>query len=375
MRIPLIIALSFSAPLLANCLGPENFAGNPPLHPAVCDGNWSFLTACVFWEANEDGLDFAVKNDVPVRVINPLQSEIQQINQLSNAKYETPHSKWEFGYKVGLEYTSSCDYWDFGILWTAFKNRSKKVVDAQTSIDSLVALWSAFSPAQGGPLFAREVQATWKVNLNILDVPLGRRYWKSRRLSIHPHFGLRYARLAQDLNLEHRGGSWSPRLEPDQMPFTNLVKLDNAFKGIGLRAGLDLGWNIGCGIEFYSNLAASILKGHFKLRHNENNRLSISPHTLINTLSSKERFRVSRAILDYGFGLQWSRHFFQCTYAFTTQIGWEQHIFFDQNQLWRVNRVGAEQQNFPNNTGQNIFSQTRGTLTTGGWTLSFTFEF
>ncbi|NGX59823.1 MAG: hypothetical protein KR126chlam3_00980, partial [Chlamydiae bacterium] len=50
-------------------------------------------------------------------------------------------------------------------------------------------------------------------------------------------------------------------------------------------------------------------------------------------------------------------------------------LFFHQNQLWRINRIGDTEATFPNNTGENVFFQRRGTLDTQGWTLKVQFQF
>lgn len=363
-----------------SCLGPENVAGNPPVRLSVCTGNWSINFSSLYWYAQQDGLEFAIKNLAGVAVINPLPTDIQLINNLTNAEYSRPSTRGQFGYRFALDYIFDCDGWDLGLIWTDYHDRSKKIVHTNSDVSSAVVLWSAFAPAQTGPVFARGIVGTWKLQLNLLDLSLGRKYWVSRMMNVHPFIGLRYARAAQDLDLSYEGGSWSPRANPLQPPFNNAVKLDNIYKGTGLRAGMSGEYYLGCGFNLYGNFALTILSGHFKIAHNETNTLAVSPLTPQPILSTKERFKATRPILDLGLGIQWSVQFFECCYGLTTRFGWEQHLFFDQNQLWRVNRIGATQQssegtNFSNTTGQNLYTQRRGSLGTSGCTLSFTFEF
>jgi len=83
-------------------------------------------------------------------------------------------------------------------------------------------------------------------------------------------------------------------------------------------------------------------------------------------------------MLDLELGVQWSTLVCGCQYGLTAQLGWENHMFFNQNQLWRVARssgileAGGDESN---NTGENVFYQRRGNLDTQGWTLRFKFEF
>jgi len=246
----------------------------------------------------------------------------------------------------------------------------------------LIALWSVYAPIQGVITYASDIETNWRLKLNLVDVELGREFWASKYLTLRPHVGLRFAYLDQDFEINHRGGSWLANngFSPPQLAYNNQVDLSNKFKGIGLRAGLNTVWNFGCGWALYGDLAASIVYGRFSVDHDEFNRPAESPFEKSTVLQTKETFRASRAILDLGLGLQWATLFCDCKYGFTAKLGWEQHLFFHQNQFWRVVRIGdspgmvglnAES----NNTGENVFHQRRGDLSTKGWTLSVRFDF
>ncbi len=357
-----------------HCLGPENTGANTPVRPKTCNGDVTFFVAGIYWNAHQDGMEYAIKNAVTVPLINPTLDNIEELNQLIEAVYIAPHSNWSFGYKLGLGYNTPCDGWDLGIYWTRFHTFSFSNVEAGEG-HSLITLWSAFSPTQGSVLYARDIDSLWKVRLNLVDFELGREYWTSRELSLRPFIGFRYALIEQDLDLEHHGGSWSPRMTPDQFPFNNEVNLDNDYKGGGLRSGIETTWHIQCGWAFYGNVAASIIYGYFNVTQAEENELAISPHTRTEILKTKEHYRASRAILDFMLSVEWSTILLDCGYAITARLGWEHHLFFHQNQLWRVNRQNDMAIVLPNNTGENVFDQTRGTLDTQGWTFSIKLEF
>ncbi|NGX47209.1 MAG: hypothetical protein K1000chlam3_00581 [Chlamydiae bacterium] len=365
--------------LIAFFIGSSGFCScdetiaNAPVYPKTCNGEWVFTVSGFYWSGHQDGMEFAIRNSVSIPVINPLPPEIQEINNLIDDDFETPKSKWEFGFKFGLGYNTTCDGWDLDLTWTHFSPSSFTHVEAEVDDNqTLITLWSAFSPAQGEINFARDIEAIWKFDLDFIDFELGRAYWVSKRLSIRPYVGLRYLSINQDYDLEHKGGSWSPRMNPSQDPFNNEVHLENDYKGIGLRSGLSGIWNFECGWALYSNLAASVIYGRFDIAHDENNRLAISPYSKSKILDSKAHFRASRAIVDIDLGIQWSALFCDCQYGFTAKLGWESHLFFHQNQLWRVVRIG-DTANAP--SGQNVFHQRRGTLDTQGWTLALKFMF
>jgi hypothetical protein len=152
------------------------------------------------------------------------------------------------------------------------------------------------------------------------------------------------------------------------------VDLDNNFKGVGIHSGFNTNWHLGCGWALYGDLAASIIYGRFGLDHDERTRLVEAPFTKSKILETSDSFKASRAILDMDLGIQWSTMFCDCQYGFTVALGWEQHLFFHQNRMWRVvreNDILAPGKP----TGENDFSQRRGTLSTQGVTLTVQFEF
>ncbi|MBS0628693.1 MAG: hypothetical protein JSS30_00540 [Verrucomicrobia bacterium] len=386
-------------PPCQRCLGPENFAGNPPVCPAGCNGDVDITIAVFCWDIYQDGMEFAIDDDVtnpavpdlPNISIAPTPATIRQLNQLADARYKKPFPKWECGLKFGVSYCSPCDGWDVGIEWTWFQGKGFNHIGADpNSNHTLIALWSQFVPAQAGVVYATEAKNDWKVKLNLIDFELGRNFWVSRYLAIRPFVGLRYASIHQHNQIYYDGGSWTANfttVTPIQPAFNGIVDLHNNYNGTGLRSGLDSEWNFGCGWSLYGNLAASIIYGRFNVDHDEYIRLARNPHSITNIHETEESFRALRPILDLGLGIKWSTMFCSCKYGFVAMLGYEQHIFFDQNQMWRVTRVGTTQPG-PNNptdytnnppilnlSGDNVFQQRQGTLDTSGWTLTFKFEY
>jgi hypothetical protein len=237
----------------------------------------------------------------------------------------------------------------------------------------------------------------WKLKLNLIDLELGRSFWVSKYLALRPFIGLRYASIKQHADIHYNGGSWIALPFPtEQLALNDEVDLQNNYRGAGVRAGLDSQWNFGCGWAFYGNLAASIIYGRFRVDHDERiTPASNTPRTSIVILDTTEHLRAARPILDLALGVQWSTMFCSCKYGFTAMFGWESHLFFNQNQLWRVSRVGAtplltvapdpDEAFEPfivgnisdplNLSGNNVFDQRRGLLDTSGWTLSLIFDF
>lgn len=166
-------------------------------------------------------------------------------------------------------------------------------------------------------------------------------------------------------------------LPPPQPALNNELDLKNRFKGVGLIGGFDTHWALGCGWALFGEFALSILYGRFDIDHNESNRSAQENHAKFKVIETQDQFTASRAVFDCVLGIQWSTLFCDNQYGCTLQLGWDQHIFYHQNQYFRVNRVGSIETltGLPNNGGENIFSQRRGDLSTQGLTLKVEFAF
>jgi hypothetical protein len=316
-------------------------------------------------------MEYALSNDVFVPG-NPGPADIQQLNNLIDAEYLNPDFSWEAGFRIGVGYNSTHDGWDFTAYWTWYKGKASSHVEAESDDNqALLPLWSAQVSGSGpGILFATDIQNHWKLSLNLIDVELGREFWLSKYTTFRPHIGLRWASLDQDYTIDHKGGFWSTLATPTN----DSVTLKNDFQGIGARAGFNSVWIIGRGFSFFGDTAISLIYGRFKVHHDEWNRAAATPFGKTRVLETEDSFRASRAMTDLSLGLQWSTPFGQtCQYGFTIGIAWEHHMFFDQNQMWRVNNLTDD----PNQLiiGENAHYQRRGDLDTQGWTLNIQFEF
>ncbi|NGX39187.1 MAG: hypothetical protein KR126chlam1_00509 [Chlamydiae bacterium] len=361
------------------CVGPDMV--NPPVRPKTCDGDFAITIAGVYWNSDQDGMEYAINNHVTNPENNHTTysgdqgesistSDIEQLNTLIDATYETPDFKWDFGFKLGLSHSSCHDGWDFGFLWTYYRGKANGHIEAEEEDNqTLIPLWSAFAPAQGSILYATDITHNWKLNLDLIDIQIGREFWTSKYLTLRPHVGVRLAYIKQHLNLQHKGGSWS------EEPFNNNMDIHNDFHGVGVIAGLESTWHLGCGWGFYGNLATSIVYGRFSIDHDEWNKEASCSFAKTRFVETEDSFRASRAMLDLALGVQWTTMFCDCCYAFTAQLGWESHLFFHQNQMWRIVRIGDYPDSLPNNTGENVYHQRRGTLETEGWTFTVKFEF
>lgn len=348
---------------LTHCMGPSNFASNPPVTPYTCNGDIEIQVAGLFWTAHQDGMEYAVKTNAPPPTNN-------ENIPLIDAEYLHPHFDWKFGYQLGIGYNSSCDGWDFSLVWTRYDGEASSHNQAEIDNNtSLLVIWSQELNTLSEKI-ALDIKSLWKLKLNLIDLDLGRLSWNSRMLSLRPHIGIRIAFLDQKYNLEHKGGVNS--FTPSFLDLNNQVDMGNDYKGAGVRLGLDSLWHLGCGFSIYGDFALSALAGRFHISQKESNREVESPFTKEETMQVKDTVHVNTLAGDLGLGIEYRTLICDCEYGLAVSLGYEQHLFLDQNQLWRIETIGATT---ADPASINSFTQRRGDLSTQGWTLKVVFDF
>ena len=355
-------------------------------YPSDCEcggwfDNWTLTAAATWWKACEDGLEYVVEVDSPVA----------RASVIDGGEMEHPHSRYSWGFKVGLGYDFEHDGWDAQATYTWFHSRQHHHHhdDGDCCTTSTEVLYPLYSDLEGtalNQLTATEAEAEWKVRMNYVDLELGRAFFTSRWLTLRPHMGIRGAWIHQKLDLEYKDTNST---YPVTSAATDDVDMKNHFWGVGVRGGLDSRWAFCGGWSIYGNLAISILAGRFHVEHSES--ATVAGSTVeTNVLNFEESFCTSRAVTDLALGLMWEHTFCggcddKCEpedsrnrrmsrrsgerpgYHLALALGWEQHIWFNQNQFWRVTR--------PSGANAQSFAHERGDLTTQGLTLTATVGF
>lgn len=340
------------------CVGPDNYAVNAPVNPVTCNGDWVVEVAGFYWKPYQENMEYAVYNEVTE------EAWVAGFDYI-NANFENPNFKWDFGFKLGIGYNTTCDGWDFGVNWTRFSGGANGKREAETEDNAILySFWS--NGSLGAGLIETEISVNWDLDLDLVDVELGREFWTGKRLAFRPFIGLRYASIDQDYTQVLR--------YKEQFAEYNTIKHRNDFTGFGARIGFDTSWILGCGFGFYSNLGTSILVGRHRLHNTETNRLLTAPFTKNKFTEAYDSFKVGRFIADLGLGVEWSSLFCDCEYGLTVSLGWEGHLFLNQNQMWKLNNRGPSATlGVPINVVQ--IDKVRGDLLTQGWTLAVKFEF
>lgn len=285
--------------------------GNPSVRPKIKGGYDLFVTGdLLYWQANENGLSFVIDNK-------------QDIGLINDGHIEDPNFKWNWGFRVGLGYNFCHDGWDLYANWThliSFADRSTSTVpngELYTTVNN------THETTFDQKTTAASATAHWELPLDVIDLELGREFFTSRWLTLRPFFGVRGASIPQKYHVHYFGGN---SLLPGDDNVS--ISLKNHYHGVGLRAGLNSQWILGREISLYGNISAAILFGRFEITEHE--------HVLpldINQLGVTHNFNSQRAILDLAAGIRWDKSTCDDRYHVAVSLGWEEHIFFGQNQL------------------------------------------
>lgn len=345
---------------------------NPPARPVIKEGVDIFVFGEVLaWKASQDDMTYAVELN---------QTAAPTSNQVTDGNGRHWKGKWGAGFRVGLGYNMTHDGWDTVLTWTHFNKRGEDEngqcddCGCTTGIFNPVFFPKEYSALSTAPAYSLAADGTWKVNLNMVDLELGREFFVSKWLTLRPHVGLRGAWVRQKFGVEYEGGNVATPYGTggggsgvlagaNSLDFETMK---NNFWGVGLRAGLDTNWGLGAGWSIFGKLAMSAVWGKFKVNEVANVQNEITG-TSANVMNITNRFSVLRPIADWNLGLRYDTTFADDTWAWGIWAGWEQHYFWSQNKLFKF--VG-------NGTGTaGIIDENDGDLSFAGVNVGMSFDF
>jgi len=277
---------------------------NPPARPVVKDGCDLWLQGeALFMQATEDGLAYAIPSDGTVGYVD---------GRVHNAKYD-----WSWGFRVGAGYNMPHDGWDLFLNWTWFRSHDHHHVDREIG-QSMFPTTIPPASTNGVVTNVDQAHAHLHLQMNILDLEMGREFFVSKWLTVRPHMGFRAAWLRRTFEPHYSGGGLAAGSSEH-------VESLNKDRGFGVRGGFDTQWGLGSGWSLYGQMAFSLLYGR--------QRCHLDAHTdtaatSTETWDARDRWTALRAVTDLGVGLRWDQLFSDDQYRIRLQLGWEQHLFF-----------------------------------------------
>ncbi len=297
----------------------------------------------LYWKGQEDGLAYTYKTN------NPSGASLD-----TDIDVKEPDFEWESGFRLGLGYNIPHDRWDLYISWIDFEAEADDHVEVDSD-DGLFPYW-AYPSGPAGDLFFPKANAHWHTDLDVIDVELGKSYYVGKRTSLRPHLGLRGFWIDQHYHIQYQGATVPILLTT----LNDSIKMHNNYWGVGPRVGLNMEWWLGNAFQVYGQAAISLVYGEFEIHQKEE-----FPDSDDSELHFKDDLHIARPVTDLGIGLGWNSTYGCDSLHLLVRVGWEQHIFFDQNQFIRF--VSSD-------TSSSLLSN-RGDLSLEGLTASIRLDF
>jgi len=320
---------------------------NAPARYDVC-GCYDIYTtgSFIYWQAFQEAMDYASTTT------NISQTFITGLDLVG------VDFKYKPGFKAGLGVSSNYDNWDLYAEYTWLH-----LTDSRSSIRAANTLlmyndWYAWDASMfNEPPVAESMSGRWKLNMDLFDFELARKYYVGTKLDFRPFIGMRVALIDQRMTI-------SPEV------LLNLVnigirelRVSSDSWGIGPRLGIDTSWHLGCGFRTIGNTAASLLYTDYKMKIFQSTINQAADTNPGRDASSKRKFL--RTNFEAALGFAWGTYFSSNTYHLDFGATYDFNVFFHQNMM----RYYVESGKF--NKGQ--FSP--GNLYTHGLTVNVRLDF
>jgi hypothetical protein len=269
-----------------------------PQEPYSC---WIF-GELLYWKVFEGGMEYADSFDI-------------DIGDLAHAHAHNIDFDYKPGYRVGAGLLTPCCL-DFNINYTFLSSSHR---DSATG--TLFPTFNYFGSAEGelaDP--SASAEANWHVRFQTAELEMGRLFSPLPAFELHPHIGVQGAWIDQKGGVNYTGGV------PPINPYT--ITFKNDFWGVGLKGGLDASLQMGGGFSVFSDLALSLLYGHFDIRQTQ---IQIG----VPQIDLSQTFRRLSPALQAAVGLTWEPCFRNYKIPFILSAAMEWQYWWDQNQTER----------------------------------------
>lgn len=301
-------------------------------------GVW-FDASFLLWQPIEEGLEPVATETLPTPsdVVAPTFVGFNMVDL---------HYKYKPGFRVGLGFNLDYDNWDFGAEYTWFHSSHKRSGDGARyvpqfiSVAGVVALGTAADAASGPTAGIASFSAKWRLNLDIIDLFMGRTYYVGRKLVFNPYFGARGAFIRQTYDNTYGAFPFTDINTPDTTGVAVATYNGTAKSkswAVGPMAGLDMFWVLGEGFRWYGDVEADILFTRYKVTRSEE-ITSPSIFTVGDALTTDEtisfgekRINRVRSHIDFETGFGWGTYFDCNNWYLDFSLGYEWQIFFHQN--------------------------------------------
>lgn len=287
------------------------------------DRDWGVLISgdYLYWKANQQGLAYGLQT--------PFFNSFTSADKGVIGNPSAIQAEYQSGYRLGLDLLVPHGGWDVAFIWTQYGASQKEKLGKLGQVVWPYWISDAVEAYAAGP-----VRAKWDLRFNTCDLNLGAAFQPMRYLSIKPFIGIRTAWIEQLLTVEYDSliTPTEPTVQPVETYNGNISsKNRNHFAGYGTNLGMDTKWTLGGGFNILADIAGSLLWSDFSIATFQKQTFPGSP-TYPYAKSSTSFHELTSVFAMFG-GLEWETHFYEDKMYLEFHAGWEQQIWFDQNQL------------------------------------------
>lgn len=308
----------FSSPASADCCAYD------PCEWSSCDGKFTFGADWLYWKTEQSNMNIA-------SIIDTAGTTTSEI--IVDAKNLHANPKFNNGFRVCAGYALPCNGWDLNVSYYNLPTHAKRSTTIDSDTQAIVLNPFDFPLEAFTAVQLSSLGLKWDSNLQNIDVDIARTITFGECFKLRPHVGFRTTWMDQKYRF---AGILVP-------PITDAIgtefvagKVKEKFNGYGVEGGLWATWEIGAGFSLVGHVGGSLLYTKFRI-HDDAILASFAPDGTETTLAA---IHVSNSLflgtpsLDYFLGLEYTSCF--CDTELSAHVGWEQHAFFDVNQLARA---------------------------------------
>ncbi len=292
----------------------------PSAEPSVTRYADPYMTAdFIYWKAKEDGLDYAFSGT----------TEGFSAESAEKGSIRQPRFRYEPGFKLGGGLKFRHDGWDAFAQYTWLRanhhgGHHGHGSDEQSNI---------MMPRNGQLItfYSDHSSANWSLKLNMLDLELGRNFWISKHLTLRPFIGMKFDWMRQNFNVKYddidTGAVGDTYLDDADVH----MKMKESQWGVGIRSGLNTAWYMWKNWCVFGDIALSGMLNDFDVTRKDRVSTDIDLEWTQNHI--RKDYNPVTAVIEWALGLRYETAFHDDDYMFQFQAGWEQQVWFNQNQL------------------------------------------
>lgn len=278
-----------------------------------CPWDFEFDASFIYWQPIQENMELGFANTT---VPDPITGFTSLNGNMINMDFA-----YKPGFQIGMGGNFDYDNWDMHLEYTWFHCKQHQHTNGPNP--------GQIFPAFGFPRGANIVNTAhehWHLNMDIVDLDLGRWYYVGTKLTFRPSFGARAAWIRQNLHVEYENLG---ALGAGVTDLTNIKGKTRSW-AIGAKAALDTNWMMGAGFRLYGNGEADLLFTKYtRLTTSERH----SDATLFTTPIRVKQRRVYavKPHLDLELGIGWGTYLDCNNWYMDFAAGYGFQVFFDQN--------------------------------------------